>query len=426
VRWSGSLSVSVAAFVGTVAAVLPAWRVAADEPPAAKTRVTVFLLPAQGFSDKLIARISNRLRHALRKNPKLKVKDWNKLLTEFSGETPSDALQKAETQRDEAMALLEAGEHEEAVARLEQTVSALEELLAFAKKRDFAETLLALGVAHARAGDAKAAYRTFVRLLVWRPMIRFDTAKFGPKDLPVFERARRAIKKRKRGSIELLSDPPGAKAYVDGRFMGVTPTVAFGLPVGRHYATFKKPGFIKAARPVDVDPNRQTSHTQELKRSNKFLLVQQTLARAKPMLGKVKAGSAMVDLRNILFVDQVVFATMGYAGPDQVNVQAYLYDLRSKLRLNQSAAVVHTKAPERLDQLAEMLYLDIRYDGTLPAPPEPPPPPAHERRRFYATWWFWTAIAAGAAAITLTATFWPTDDSCQGNAGGRRCILFNN
>jgi hypothetical protein len=275
---------------------------------------------------------------------------------------------------------------------------------------------MALAVAQAEARRPRQARATFVGLLTWRPLLRYDTATFSPQHLPIFERARQLVKKLKRGSIELTSTPSGAKAYIDGRFMGVTPTVAFGIKVGEHYASFKKEGFIKAAQKVLISPRKQGTFEQPLKRSKKYLLLKQSLSRAKGGLGKATANAAMVDLRSVLYIDQALFATIGYAGPGKLYIQAYLYDLRSKLRLNQAALTVDQRSLAGITKLARMLYLNVRTDGSLEAPPEAPPPPPETRAPLYATWWFWTAIGAGiATAIIVPYYAWPRSEKVPDN-----------
>ncbi|PID37965.1 MAG: hypothetical protein CSB49_07965 [Proteobacteria bacterium] len=241
--------------------------------------------------------------------------------------------------------------------------------------------------------------------------------------VPLFERARRKAKRARRGSVELKTAPLGAKAYVDGRFAGVTPTTVFGLSAGEHYATFKKAGFIKGAKKIEVSGRRQGSFEVTLERSQKILLLQQTLRKAQRDLGQPRANASMLDLRSVLFVDQVLFASVKLVKPHKLAIHTFLYDLRSKLLLNKAKLLIARKEMSRLGELARLTYLNVRLDGTLAAPPEPPPPPPKKRRAFYATWWFWTAVAAGAAAVALPIIFWPEADKCE---PGYRCVRFEN
>ncbi len=369
---------------------------------APRVRVTVFLLPAQGFGPKVVSRVHSALMKALAKNDRLDIKDSDKLLVEFAGEIPRDRIEQGKSALNEGIELLKAGKPAEAVARLTEAVAAHEEVLAFIKKEQLARSMLALGVAHAASRQPKKALAAFQQLLTWRPRFPYDSDTFDAAHLPLFEKARATIAKAKRGSVELVTEPAGAWAYVDGKKEGETPVVVFGLPVGTHYATYKRQGYIKAAQKIVVSPTEQNRFNFNLKQSEKFLILKQSIERSRAALGQAQATDDMVSLRSVLFVEQVVYAAMGYVAPGRVSIQAYLYDLRSRSRLNYVVKTVELNALDQtLGELGQSLYANVRLDGALDAPPDAPPPPPPKRRRFYATWWFWSAIAVGVAAISI-------------------------
>lgn len=388
-----------------------------------RTPATVFYLPAEGYSAKTLAHVSRTFNKALRRNERIRLRDSDKLLIAFSGEIPREAVQQAKESYAAGAELLSAGKARAAAGKLAAAVTELETVLPFIKKRRLAKAMLALGVAQAMAKHPRRARATFDELLTWRRRIAYDIKKYDGKYLPLFEAARRRVEKRKRGSIELITEPDGAQAYVDGRFVGVTPTVAFGLTVGGHYATFKRSGYIKGGRKVTVDPHRQRRYTVELKQSEKFLLVKETLSQARRQLGDDKLKAA-ANLRTLLAVHQVIFTTIENGGDGKMEINAYLYDLRTRLRLNKARTLAsEDQLSSKLGELAQAIYAGVRYDGTIEAPPEPPPPPKVERTPFYATWWFWTAIAAGAAAVVIPVVVIPRGDSCP---DGYRCALLQN
>ncbi len=388
-----------------------------------KARMTVFILPDKTVSQQDTARISHAFIRALRDNENLVVKDPDKLLVEFAGEVPSAAIADAKDELERGLKLLKARRAEEAASALQQAISGLEPTLAFIKKSTLARAAMALGVAQARQGKKSAAARTFRALLTWRPRLNYDTKRFPNRYLPIWISAQDAVKKRPKGSVELTSTPPGAKAYVDGRFVGVTPTTAFGLRAGKHYATYKMAGYVKAAQVVKVNSRAQARYKKELKRSDKFLLLKQTLNTLKKELGQAEASAAMVDLRSFLFIDQVVFARVLPAETGAVAVKAYLYDLRSRMRLNQASRTMAVAQLGNLKDLSRSIYTNVRYDGTLEAPEEPEPPPPPKRTPFYATWWFWTAVGVVVAGAVTAGVLWPDSRSCAENF---RCVTLSN
>jgi hypothetical protein len=397
----------------------------ADAPKTvSKTSVTVFLIPAKGYSEKLVARLNRRIGRALRQNKRLSFKDSDRLLLEFAGEVPMEVVQRARTLHREAITAMGAKDMKTAQTKLVEALPLYEAVLPFIKKRWLAEAQLALGATQASLRKRRKALATFRALLTWRPRMHFDPALFPRAAHRLFKLSKRRIRRAKRGSVELKTTPPGARAYVDGRYFGVTPTVAYGLPAGDHYATFKKSGFIKAGLKLTVDRTRQGSFSVTLRRSDKFLLIEQTIAQAKKGLGLMQASAAMVDLRSVLAIDQVIFATIGYAGPDMIAINAFLYDLRSRRLLSKAKMNVSNKKLARTAEIARLLYVNVPYDGTILAPPvKPPPPPPPKRSPLYARWWFWTAIAAGAAAVALPIVFWPRSNECP---SGNRCVILSN
>ena len=411
---------------GIIAAATLVWAAASH---AAKTehgqpvRVSVFIL-SEGpeLTNKQAASLANALRRGLRNNKRLSPKDWNKRLAEFSGEIPADERQHAYDAQMEGLAALRAGNAALAQSKLEQALKGMHALLSFVPKRRLAQTQLALGVALAEQRQLKHARRVFAELLTWRPALRYDTANFRAKFLPTFESVRRRLLKRRRGSIEVSTQPPGARAYVDGRFVGVTPVVAWGLTAGQHIVSFKKSGYLKAAMLAAVDRREQRSYEFPLRANPKFLLVQQALTRARPTLGRPRASAAMQDLRSFLFIDQAVFALARPAGDGNYRLTAYLYDLRSKMRLQRVTLTL--KKLSGATRAAKLLYAGVRYDGRLSAPPDKPPPPPKKTPGLLTRWWFWTAIAASAAAVGLAVAFWPRDTSCASEVDGshRFCV----
>jgi hypothetical protein len=269
--------------------------------------------------------------------------------------------------------------------------------------------MLGLAVAHLANGDRKPAKQALLRLLTWRENMTYDTEKLPGRYLDVFEEAKREIRKRPRGMLEIRSTPDGAQAYVDGKFIGVTPTSAEGLTAGDHYVTLKKDGYGKVLLRATVSARKQESVTGELKRSEKYKLVQDSLRRAQAAVEQVVADPGMVDLKAFLFIDQVIFLRLAAAGP-KLQAEAFLYDLRSKRRLSVVRREVDPTALEpAATAIAENLYLNVPYDGALVAPPDEKPPEPVRRKKFYTKWWFWTAVGVTVTAIAVPVALVPSD-----------------
>jgi hypothetical protein len=184
--------------------------------------------------------------------------------------------------------------------------------------------------------------------------------------------------------------------------VGVTPAAADGLVVGQHYVTLKLEGYQRRVIKAHVDPRYQELVTESLPRSEKYVLVEQALARARGVLGQPEADPAMVDLRTFLFLDMALFVRVVPRREGGYGLDAYLYDLRSKRKLSQVVNTSVAGDDEATDQgvarLVRALFVDVKYDGAGPQVvsrrkrgPAPPPP-------FYKKWWFWSAVV-GVAAV---------------------------
>ncbi|MBK8480119.1 MAG: PEGA domain-containing protein [Proteobacteria bacterium] len=394
-------------------------------PPEPRVRVTVLLLPAAGISAKDTGRFSRALQAALQTNRRLEVRDADSLLAEFAGEVPQGAVAEAAEATARGLRLLTEGPPAAAASSLAEAVEALVPVLPFIKKQLLADAMLGLGVALAQDGRKRDARAALQRLFVWRPQHQYDVSRFPAEMIPVVEQARAAVERLGRGGLQIDSQPPGAQAYVDGRFVGVTPTIAFGLTVGDHYLTFKKAGFVRAGGRATVDARQQQTFVQPLSRSEKYLLLQQAIAQARTQLGAAKAPVPVADAGRVLFVHQIIFAELRPLPGSMLEVRAYLYDLRSGLRLNQVKLPLGSRDQRAVATLAHLLYANVPYDGRIEAPPEPPPPRAATATAFHRRWWFWTAIGAG-AAVVATAIAVPLSRQGENCPAGFRCVAIDN
>lgn len=393
--------------------------------PGERVRVTVLLLPAANISEKESGRLSRELQTALQTNARLEVRDADSLLAEFAGEVPRQAVAAATEAAERGLRLLREGQSAAAASTLTEAIEQLGPVLPFIKKELLANAMLGLGVALAQDGHLRDARTALQRLFVWRPQHQYDVAQFPADQIPLVEQVRAAVEQFGRGSLQIETEPPGAQAYVDGRFVGVTPTTAFGLTVGDHFVTFKKQGFLRSGGRATVDARQQRLHAQELTRSEKYLLLQQAIAQARTELGAAKVPVPVADAGRVLFVHQIIFAELRRLPGPLLDVRAYLYDLRSGLRLSQVKLPLASRDQRAVATLARLLYANVSYDGTLQAPPEPPPPTAARTTGIHRRWWFWTAIGAG-AAVVATAIAVPLAKQGASCPAGFRCVAIDN
>ena len=415
------MKASLASAVVLSLAIAPAAARADGEGPQ-PVSVTTFLLEHPGVDDTALPPVMRAVDEGLKRNPRLEMKDLDTRLAEFAQEVPQSEIDEGRLLSQEGQKSLTALELPTAIKKLSQAVETLQKVLPHIKKQELADAQMALAAAYFLNAEKKQAHAELVKLLTWRTDYKLDTNKYPPNLIAPVEQARKEVDKAKRGSLEIHTDPPGAQAYVDGRYLGTTPTFAEGLPVGEHYVTLKKEGYKKEVRPAKADSKQQQLIEVQLERSNKYLLVEQALASVEKSLGKPQLDDNADNLKEVLFIDHAVFVRVKPAGGTQLTVDAYLYDLRNRRRLTRVTKTVSTAdAEKQLSSLASTLYLNVSYEAELEAPKDAPPPKRVERKKFYKTWWFWTTISVVVAGVVIAAVVVPKPKDC----GGMFCPGFS-
>ncbi len=394
-----------ASFVGTFLLCLAfASPVRADE-EVAKVNVTSFLLSHKDVDDGVLVPAMHQLDEALRRNPRLEMKDLDTRLADFAQEIPSEQVDEGKKQLAEGEKSLSEHALPAATKSLRSAVEILSKVLPFIKKQELAEAMVALGVAQCEAGDKRGCRVQFIRLLTWRNDEKYDLAKFSNKWVGLFEEARKELEHAKRGSLEIRSDPPAAQAYVDGRYIGVTPTFAEGLIAGEHFVTLKRDGYHKAVQPSTVSTKVQGTIEIKLERSAKFLLVEEALHAAERQLGRDQLESDVDNLKEVLFLDHAVFVRAQRTSAGHVRLDSFLYDLRSHRRLaSETREIADGEVKATLAKTPSSLYLNVRYDADLQAPADEPIPLAKAAPKpIYKRWWFWTVVGVAAIGVSVTA-----------------------
>ncbi len=396
----------------------------ADEEPA-KVRATTFLLEHRGIDDALLVSGMRQLDDALRRNARLEMKDLDTRLADFAQEIPSEQIEEGRKAFTEGAHALAEHDLPTAQRQLRAAVETLSKVLPFIKKNELAEAMLAFGVALCEAGDKKGCRAQFQRLLVWRIEQKYDPSKYPDKHVGIFEEVRKETEKAKRGSLEIRSDPPSAQAYVDGKYVGVTPAFAEGLIVGEHFITLKREGYHKAVQPTTVSAKVQGLIEMKLERSAKFLLVEEALRAVEREVGRERLDPDVDNLKEVLFLDHAVFIRAQRTTPGKIRIAAHLYDLRSRRRLvTQTREVLDGEAEKLLAGQGTALYTNVRYDADLETPADEPLPQLRRAPQpVYKRWWFWTiigvvAVGVGATTGILVEKYKPV--SCD--FGSRFCV----
>lgn len=381
-----------------------------EEPAEPLVKATAIAMPHPGVSEDTMAGIMRAVEGGMKKNPRLAMLDLDARLADFAQEIPQGQIEAARQAFKSGTQALAESKISRAVQKLEDAVNELAKVLPYIKKQELADAMNTLAVARIEGGDRAAGKREFVRLLTWRQDHVYDAARFPPQYFTLFTEAQHDVEKAKLGSLRIASEPDGAQAYVDGKYYGITPCTAEQLPVGTHFVTVKKDGYRKAVAPAEVSTKKERRVDFSLARSEKYLLVGQTITNVNKTLGIEVADPSMDNLREILFIDHAVFVRAASSGASDITVNTYLYDLRTRRLLAHVERVIsRAKIEAELPSIIPSLYANVSYEGELALPQETALPQQQARKPLVKSWWFWTSlvvvaggIAGAAAAIALT------------------------
>lgn len=393
----------------------------ADENPDARRTAAVFVIPETGtLSRATRATLQLTMENALASNRQLRVADVDARMADRAGRVPWQRITAARSRLAAGSRALERDRAAQALADLETAATELERVLAFLDDPDeLVRAQFLLAAAHAVLGQDKQAAKVFRRLASWRP--DYALAKSGAR-LPdkhsaavskAWREAADALAGKKTGSLRLESEPSGAMAFVDGRFVGFTPTTVEDLRPGAHYITYRIPGFYPVTSAAEVTrKTRKVSATMEpAERADQV----DNLARAVAVaLDSTEGPRALLDLRDLLGVDHAIFVRVPSIDDEQGRYLAAVFETSTRRRL----ALVEAPASDDIEalfhELARSLYANIAPDSGLAHLDDRPRRGRKAKKPIYKRWWFWTGIAATAAAGVGVPLYLMRD----GNGGG--------
>ena len=379
-------------------------------------RVTTFLLKHPGLDDQALVPVMRALDDGLKRNPRLEMKDLDTRLADFAQEVPQEQIDEGRLLLQEGQKALTALDLPTAIKKLTGAVDVLSKVLPYVKKQELADAMMALGASHFENGDKKEAKRAFERLLVWRSDYKVDLGKYPPTILAIVEDVRKEVEKQKRGSLEIRSDPAAAQAYVDGRYIGVTPCFADGLITGEHWVTLKKEGFKKAVMAAQV-----SSKVQQLVSAADGALdeVPPRRAGARRRREVARRDDARRERRRP--EGSAVHRSRGLRARDARG--ARVAEDRQLLVRPAHAAAADARDQDGADGARREGAVDagvgalpdVSYEAELVETKDAPPPKPYVRPPFYKTWWFWTAAGVAVTGVVLGATLAPRPKNCGGS-----------
>lgn len=368
----------------------------------AKKKTAVFIVPEAGeLSPAIFATLLVTLENAFAERGEVSVIDIEQQLAIRAGKVPEDALFEARTRLSGAEGALNPDMAAAAAAEFADVLSQLQKIPTYLEPAELARAHFALGAAHAIAGKKKRALAAFRHLASWNPGY-VSPAKYATGAVDkAWQKARSAVASRRRGSLSLTSEPAGALAYVDGRFVGFTPLVSEGLSQGTHYVTFRMPGRYRVIKKASVRERRAGKVKAVLKPAADADEVSELARALAPELNGEGALSepgkaALNKLSKMLRARDVVVVRVPERASADPRYAAARFDARKRRRLSVVSAPSSPDTQTLLEDLTRSLYAKV-VAPPRDKPDEPVAANKPRRKRFYQRWWFWTGVTTAVA-----------------------------
>ncbi len=371
--------------------------------------VAVFMVTAPGaeaLSPSRHATLLLTMEKALRHDRRLQVIDKDRHLADAAGLVPNDVISEAHGLLVSGEALLRQHKPKLALARLQAAERQLERGLEWIKKRELARAQFLVGVAHAMLGQKKPALAEFERLQTWRPGFVADLSLEPRTVMPLWNQAKKKVTSSPGGSIRITSSPDGALAYVDGHFVGFTPTSAEKLVAGDHYVTYRKLGYRRTVEVVNVSTKVERTVDTKLEETPGAGALEALAQRAAAALGDSRGPSSLDELAEKIHATHIFFVRVPHSGDEHGIYEAFLYAADgSRLLARARAPAGGNKGVNQLfADLTRAIYAQVEL---TPKPPPPKPKPVTKHGHpLYARWWFWTGLSVLAAGAALP-FLWP-------------------
>lgn len=302
-------------------------------------------------------------------------------------------------------------EFKEALRILRAIFASLESLA------DLEEAHLQLGMTYQALGKDRRAAREYRMVLLLNPERKLDDTLINPVVVESFNQARERLLTSMTGSISLLSKPPGARVFMNGRSVGYTPITIPGVYPGEHYFTMNPDGYKTWSGVLRVKPG-------ELEKKEVFLAEGKRIrwVRLRERVGQAGIGRAEAQdvekFANAVGADWLLLAAVSHLG-GRTMLELSIFESGdrqvSPLGIFSTEEGQLARAVEKVErwiqgdrQLSHKTFIRKKTPGDINggggSPPPPPPPPAGGTA-WYESWWFWTAVsvvAVGAAAVPVT------------------------
>lgn len=343
---------------------------------------------------------------ALRQHPQVKFRELDETLNLGGEEAQVTSLKSAEALVKSGLSKLRSGKREAAVEDLDNAVDNYLGALALIQTdlQPLAQALGWLGAAQLQAGQAKAADASFARAVQVHPKLNLDLSDVSAKAQANYERVKAEVLAKAKVDFEVRTDPPLARVYVNGRYMGLSPVYASGL-AGEQLVVMAKHGMARKGRLVTVEGSHP-GIDEKLEPARRAAAWSALLGRLAELFDGAVEPSDLAEGEGLAGVPYAV-AIRAQGTRAKMRVEVALCNLAGRQVIQRISRDLkwegrNKEARESVDQLVADLLKPPEVNAGGPAPGASGQP-------VYKKWWFWTIV--GAVAVGSGVALWLASDS---------------
>ena len=372
--------------------------------PAARAQdvihTTLFDLSADDAAAREIAFDVSR---ALRKSKQVRFRDLDESLNVGGEEMQVSSVKSGDGLVKSGRARLDKKEFVDAADDFDNAVASY--LTAYAHLVDLTVVPRALalhGAALLLGGEAKAGAAAMLRAVQADPKAEIDLAEFPAKVQQVFDDAKKKAAGLSKVDFEVVSTPPNAKVYVNGRYAGLTPTYVNSV-AGEQFIALGKQGWTRKALVQSVtQPGQQVVATLEPARRKP--VYDGSRERLLEIFDGAVEGDDLTQAQGLCSTPYAV-ALRASGSREKMKVELALANLSSRQVVQRVVRELPWMKRDRdaIDKMVEDLLKppEVKIETGVQKV---------ETKSILKTWWFWTilgAIGVGSAVAYKLATAEP-------------------
>lgn len=361
------------------------------------------------------AKVAREVERALASDPSFVLQDLHATLNAGGERDDATNIKSAQAFRTAGLAALATGQTEDAAEQLQTAAGLMSRSFALLRDADeYRELLVELATVQLRSGDKGSARATFVDAAVFGA--ERASIELSADEQAMLVAARDELKAAPRGAVQINSTPAAAEAWVDGRFVGVTPVAAAGLTAGPHIVTLFKAGYAPVTTTATANAEALEQVSAELAPARRKLLYDAMVAQLRQEVDAVGApgseGGDGVQQAGSLMLSEVAMVVRSSGPPSDTLVELYFFDTQSRRLLRKETGTVDPTSRGLRDAVAPLVakVSDIQWAVALGGEADDPDK-RKKSTRLVKKWWFWTIIGVGVAGAATAAVLLATRDS---------------